>query len=142
MNHYTYIIDLPGHESYHEGDLKFIAKILIKLELDMWMCLFGSCKSNVMFLISLIYTYAKHRTNPYIMRDSYCIIPRMNHYTYIVDLLGHASYPDGALNFISKIPIKLESCVWMFLLGTCKLNVMVLNSLIYMYAKCETNITT
>lgn len=30
----------------------------------------------------------------------------MNHYTFIVDLLGYVGYLEKSLNFIAKIPIK------------------------------------
>lgn len=72
------------------------------------MCLLGSCKINVVVLNAMINIYAKYKINPYSMSESYCIILGMNHYTYIISLIGHATYPKpGALNFIYKIPIKL-----------------------------------
>lgn len=50
--------------------------------------------------------YTKFETKPDNMSDSYCIILEMNHYICIVDLLGHASYLEGSLNFTTKILVK------------------------------------
>ncbi|XP_057849795.1 pentatricopeptide repeat-containing protein At3g26782, mitochondrial isoform X1 [Cryptomeria japonica] len=50
----------------------------------------------------------------------YCIIPTIDHYVCMVDLLGRASCFEGALNFIIKMPIKPDSVVWMSLLGACR----------------------
>ena len=55
-----------------------------------------------------------------LLSESYCIILGMNHYTCMVDLLGHVDYLDKALNFIAKLPIKLELGVWMCLLVVCR----------------------
>jgi len=90
-------------------------------------------------LNALIDIYAKCGTNPYNKKESYCIIIGMNHFTCIISLLGHVGYPEETLNFISNIPIKIELGMWMFLHGSCKLNVVVLNALIYMYEKYRTN---
>ncbi|XP_057848354.2 pentatricopeptide repeat-containing protein At4g02750-like [Cryptomeria japonica] len=54
------------------------------------------------------------------MSDSYCIMPAMDHYACIVDLLGRANYLEESLNFIIKMPIKPDVVVWMCLLGSCR----------------------
>ncbi|XP_057860968.1 pentatricopeptide repeat-containing protein At3g63370, chloroplastic-like [Cryptomeria japonica] len=54
------------------------------------------------------------------MSDTYCIIPTMEHYVCMVDLLGRAGYLEEVLNFFIKMPIKPEVIVWMSLLGSCK----------------------
>ncbi|XP_059067511.1 pentatricopeptide repeat-containing protein At2g22070 [Cryptomeria japonica] len=54
------------------------------------------------------------------MNDSYCIMPTIDHYVCMVDLLGRAGYLDEALKFIIKMPIKPVVVVWTSLLGACK----------------------
>ncbi|XP_057866535.2 pentatricopeptide repeat-containing protein At1g08070, chloroplastic-like [Cryptomeria japonica] len=56
------------------------------------------------------------------MSDSYCIMPKMDHYVCMVDLLGRAGYLEEAFNFIIKMPIKLDTVVWISLLGSCRLH--------------------
>ncbi|XP_057849780.2 pentatricopeptide repeat-containing protein At1g15510, chloroplastic isoform X2 [Cryptomeria japonica] len=53
------------------------------------------------------------------MNDSYCIMPTVDHYVCMVDLLGRAGYLEDALNFIIKMPIK-PNVVWMCLLAGCR----------------------
>ncbi|XP_057870782.1 pentatricopeptide repeat-containing protein At4g02750-like isoform X2 [Cryptomeria japonica] len=54
------------------------------------------------------------------MNDSYCVIPTMDNYVCMVDLLGRAGYLDETLNFIIKMPIKPPAVVWATLLGACR----------------------
>ncbi|KAH9310480.1 hypothetical protein KI387_025515, partial [Taxus chinensis] len=54
------------------------------------------------------------------MHDLYCIMPSMDHYVCMVDLLGRAGYLQDALNFIIKMPIKPDVVVWICLLGACR----------------------
>ncbi|XP_059067676.1 pentatricopeptide repeat-containing protein At2g13600-like [Cryptomeria japonica] len=54
------------------------------------------------------------------MSDTYFIMPTMNHYICMVDLLGRAGFLEEALQFIIKMPIKPDAVVWMCLLGTCR----------------------
>ncbi|XP_057854000.1 pentatricopeptide repeat-containing protein At2g13600 [Cryptomeria japonica] len=54
------------------------------------------------------------------MSDFYCIVPTMDHYVCMVDLLGRAGHLEEALNFIIKMPIKPDVVVWVCLLGCCR----------------------
>ncbi|XP_057826485.2 pentatricopeptide repeat-containing protein At1g09410, mitochondrial-like [Cryptomeria japonica] len=54
------------------------------------------------------------------MIKSYCIMPTMDHYICMVDLLGRAGYLEETLNFIIKMPIKPAVTVWMSFLGACR----------------------
>ncbi|XP_059076662.1 pentatricopeptide repeat-containing protein At1g56690, mitochondrial [Cryptomeria japonica] len=54
------------------------------------------------------------------MSNSYCVIPIMDHYACMVDLLGRAGHLEDALNFIIKMPIKPDVVVWMCFLGACR----------------------
>ncbi|XP_057826384.2 pentatricopeptide repeat-containing protein At4g02750 [Cryptomeria japonica] len=54
------------------------------------------------------------------MRETYCIMPTMDHYICMVDLLGRANYLEEALNIIIKMPIKPALVVWICLLGACR----------------------
>lgn len=44
----------------------------------------------------------------------------MEHYCCIVDLLGRGGLLDEAHDFISKMPIKPDTAIWLSLLGACK----------------------
>jgi len=56
------------------------------------------------------------------MRDYYHIIPTMEHYCCMVDLISRAGKLDEAEGFINKMPIKLDASVWMCLLGACRIH--------------------
>ncbi|XP_057869692.1 pentatricopeptide repeat-containing protein At3g26782, mitochondrial-like [Cryptomeria japonica] len=55
-----------------------------------------------------------------LMSCSYCIMPTIDHYVCMIDLLGRAGYLEEALNFIIKMPIKLDAVAWKCLLGACR----------------------
>lgn len=56
------------------------------------------------------------------MRQSYRIIPRMEHYICMVDLLGREGLLDEARDFIQCIPFKPDVRVWGALLGACRVH--------------------
>ncbi|XP_057870765.2 pentatricopeptide repeat-containing protein At4g02750 isoform X2 [Cryptomeria japonica] len=56
------------------------------------------------------------------MYHYYRIIPEIEHYSCMVDLLGRAGYLEEAQDFINRMPIKPDSTVWGSLLGACRLH--------------------
>eukprot|EP01018_Ginkgo_biloba_P034078 Gb_04445 [translate_table: standard] len=56
------------------------------------------------------------------MSRDYCITPRVEHYTCMVDLLGRAGCLDEAQDFIKKMPLKPDVGVWGALLGACRIH--------------------
>eukprot|EP01018_Ginkgo_biloba_P008711 Gb_07638 [translate_table: standard] len=54
------------------------------------------------------------------MSRDYQIVPRMEHYACMVDLLGRAGHLDEAWDFIKKMPSKPSADVWGSLLGACR----------------------
>ena len=54
------------------------------------------------------------------MSESYGIIPTIDHYVCMVDLLSHAGYLMETLNFIIKMPTKPDAVVCKSLLGVCR----------------------
>eukprot|EP01018_Ginkgo_biloba_P008707 Gb_07635 [translate_table: standard] len=56
------------------------------------------------------------------MSQDYEIIPRMEHYACMVDLLGRAGCLDEAWDFIKKMPLKPSVDVWGSLLGACRVH--------------------
>ncbi|XP_057841168.2 pentatricopeptide repeat-containing protein At4g02750 isoform X3 [Cryptomeria japonica] len=54
------------------------------------------------------------------MTEAHYIIPTMDHYVCMADLLGRVGYLEEALNFIIKMPLKPDVDVWMSLLGVCR----------------------
>ncbi|PIA60176.1 hypothetical protein AQUCO_00400809v1, partial [Aquilegia coerulea] len=56
------------------------------------------------------------------MTKDYSIIPTVQHYTCMVDLLGHSGRLDEAYDLISKMSVKPDTGVWGSLLNSCKLH--------------------
>ncbi|XP_057864657.2 pentatricopeptide repeat-containing protein At4g02750 [Cryptomeria japonica] len=54
------------------------------------------------------------------MSQCYHIVPTMEHYGCMVDLLGRAGQLDKAEDFIKRMPIKPDVTIWRCLLGACK----------------------
>jgi pentatricopeptide repeat protein len=54
------------------------------------------------------------------MTQDYGIVPRMEHYACIVSLLGRIGQLEEAQNFINKMPLKPDACVWGALLSACR----------------------
>ncbi|XP_078174521.1 tetratricopeptide repeat (TPR)-like superfamily protein [Carex rostrata] len=56
------------------------------------------------------------------MQNVHKIVPRMEHYACMVDLLSRSGLLDEATNFIYSMPIKADVLVWRTLLGACKVH--------------------
>ncbi|KAF3783148.1 Pentatricopeptide repeat-containing protein [Nymphaea thermarum] len=56
------------------------------------------------------------------MTCDHSILPKIEHYSCIVDLLGRAGRLDDALNFIRAMPIRPTSGVWGALLAACRVH--------------------
>eukprot|EP01018_Ginkgo_biloba_P030846 Gb_06900 [translate_table: standard] len=56
------------------------------------------------------------------MSRDYCITPMVEHYACMVDLLGRAGRLDEAHDFIKRMPVKPNACVWGALLGACRIH--------------------
>ncbi|KAJ1262138.1 hypothetical protein BS78_09G084700 [Paspalum vaginatum] len=54
------------------------------------------------------------------MQKDHGLIPRMEHYACMVDLLGRSGHIQEALSFINKMPCKADALVWKTLLGACR----------------------
>ena len=54
------------------------------------------------------------------MQKDHGLIPRMEHYACMVDLLGRSGLVKEALDFINEMPWKADALVWKTLLGACK----------------------
>jgi len=55
------------------------------------------------------------------VRD-YRIDPTVQHYTCMVDLLGHCGRLDEAYNLITQMRVMPDACVWGALLNSCKIH--------------------
>ncbi|XP_042504322.1 pentatricopeptide repeat-containing protein At3g16610 [Macadamia integrifolia] len=58
----------------------------------------------------------------YSMNCDFNIIPRMEHYICMVDLLGRGGLLDEAYDFIKKMPFEPDVRVWGALLGACRIH--------------------
>lgn len=56
------------------------------------------------------------------MSTDYNIIPTIEHYSCMVDLLGKAGYLDEAWDFIRTMPFKPDATIWGALLGSCRIH--------------------
>ncbi|XP_047337612.1 pentatricopeptide repeat-containing protein At4g01030, mitochondrial [Impatiens glandulifera] len=54
------------------------------------------------------------------MKSEFNIIPKIEHYSCMVDLLGRAGYLDEAADFIQKMPMAPDGSVWGALLRSCR----------------------
>lgn len=56
------------------------------------------------------------------MEDSYGLVPEMEHYACVVDLLGRVGRLDDVMEFIEMMPIEPNEMVWQTLLGACRVH--------------------
>ncbi|RZC77054.1 hypothetical protein C5167_001185 [Papaver somniferum] len=56
------------------------------------------------------------------MTKEYSLVPKLQHYACIIDLLGRAGQLDQAYQFINEMPIKPDAIVWGALLGACRIH--------------------
>ncbi|KAJ4728140.1 putative Pentatricopeptide repeat-containing protein [Melia azedarach] len=56
------------------------------------------------------------------MSADYSIMPTIEHYSCMVDLLGKAGYLDEAWDFIRTMPFKADATIWGALLGSCRIH--------------------
>ncbi|XP_057419954.1 pentatricopeptide repeat-containing protein At1g08070, chloroplastic [Lotus japonicus] len=54
------------------------------------------------------------------MVDHYSIIPQIEHYGCMADLLGRAGLLDQAVSFVRKMPMEPDAVIWTSLLGACR----------------------
>lgn len=57
-----------------------------------------------------------------LMEDKYGLVPEMEHFACIVDLLGRVGRLSEALEFIKKMPVEPNEMVWQALLGACRVH--------------------
>ncbi|KAL2344627.1 hypothetical protein Fmac_005912 [Flemingia macrophylla] len=55
------------------------------------------------------------------MVDDYSIVPQIEHYGCMVDLLGRAGLIDQAVDFVRKMPMEPDAVIWAALLGACRI---------------------
>lgn len=56
------------------------------------------------------------------MKEKYGIVPRMEHYGCMVDLLGRAGLVKEAYEYIQNMPLQPNAVVWRTLLGACTIH--------------------
>jgi pentatricopeptide repeat protein len=56
------------------------------------------------------------------MMECYQIMPSVEHCACMVDLLGRAGHLDEAQNFVKKMTLEPDACVWGALLGACRIH--------------------
>lgn len=56
------------------------------------------------------------------IKSDYGIVPKIEHYSCMVDLLGRAGYLDEAWDFIETMPIEPDNTIWGTLLGSCQVH--------------------
>lgn len=69
--------------------------------------------------VGLIDEAWKHFTS---MRNNHGIVPRMEHYACMVDLLGRSGLLSEAIEFINSMPFDADALVWRTFLGSCRVH--------------------
>ncbi|KAJ8758487.1 hypothetical protein K2173_000208 [Erythroxylum novogranatense] len=54
------------------------------------------------------------------MADSHSIVPQIEHYGCMVDLLARAGLLNQAVDFVMKMPLEADAVIWTSLLGACR----------------------
>eukprot|EP01018_Ginkgo_biloba_P025680 Gb_11081 [translate_table: standard] len=57
-----------------------------------------------------------------LMCQDHCIVPSMDHYACMIDLLGRAGHLNEAVDFINSMPFEPDASVWGALLGACRIH--------------------
>ncbi|RZC91234.1 hypothetical protein C5167_027296 [Papaver somniferum] len=57
-----------------------------------------------------------------VMTDEYKIVPRIEHFSCMVDLLGRAGNIDEAYNFVKQMPLEPNERIWGALLSACRVH--------------------
>ncbi|KAK9276701.1 hypothetical protein L1049_006237 [Liquidambar formosana] len=55
-----------------------------------------------------------------LMVDNYSIVPQIEHYGCMVDLLARAGLLDRAVDFVREMPMEADAVIWAALLGACR----------------------
>ncbi|VFQ82202.1 unnamed protein product [Cuscuta campestris] len=56
------------------------------------------------------------------MTREYSIVPQIEHYGCMVDLLGRAGHFKQAVEFVQKMPVPPDNVIWTALLGACRIH--------------------
>ncbi|RYQ85540.1 hypothetical protein Ahy_B10g105109 [Arachis hypogaea] len=56
------------------------------------------------------------------MRSDHDIVPRMEHYACMVDLLGRSGLLSEAIEFINSMPFRADALIWRTFLGSCRIH--------------------
>ncbi|KAL6135453.1 hypothetical protein ACLB2K_067681 [Fragaria x ananassa] len=56
------------------------------------------------------------------MHQQHGIVPRMEHYACMVDLLGHSGSLVEAIEFINSMPFEADALIWRTFLGACRVH--------------------
>lgn len=57
-----------------------------------------------------------------LMQDKYRLVPKIQHYGCIVDLLGRAGHLEEAVNVIRNMPLEADAIVWKAILSACTIH--------------------
>lgn len=58
----------------------------------------------------------------HLMEGTYGVVPEMEHYACVVDLLGRVGRLNDAMEFIGRMPIEPNEMIWQTLLGACRIH--------------------
>lgn len=83
-----------------------------------FLCLLSACSRNV----DLVEMGCLHFKS---MRDDHDILPKVEHYNSVLDLLGHAGWLNQAEDLLETIPCEENTVGWTSLLNSCKRHVSV-----------------
>ncbi|KAL0291309.1 UNVERIFIED_CONTAM: Pentatricopeptide repeat-containing protein, partial [Sesamum angustifolium] len=110
---------LSGH-AYHGSvadalwHFKRMEQMHIKPNSVTLLCVLSACSHAGLVKEGLQYFWS--------MEKSYGLVPEMEHYASVVDLLGRVGRLNEAFEFIMKMPIEPDEMVWQTLLAACRIH--------------------
>ncbi|XP_061360477.1 pentatricopeptide repeat-containing protein At3g57430, chloroplastic-like [Gastrolobium bilobum] len=114
---WTAIISTYAQHGLVEDALQLFRKMeqsVVKVNAVTLLCILFACSHGGMVEDGLEIFYQ--------MEDTYGVVPEMEHYACVVDLLGRVGQLDEAVEFISRMPIEPNEMVWQTLLGACRIH--------------------
>ncbi|XP_054815679.1 putative pentatricopeptide repeat-containing protein At1g56570 [Prosopis cineraria] len=114
---WTAIISAYAQHGLVKGALQFFRKMVqcgAKPNAVTLLCVIFACSHGGMVEEGLNFFHQ--------MEEIYGVVPEMEHYACVVDLLGRVGQLNEAMEFIGMMPIKPNEMIWQTLLGACRVH--------------------
>ncbi|XP_057865522.1 pentatricopeptide repeat-containing protein At2g13600 [Cryptomeria japonica] len=110
---------IAGYAQHGEGEetlnlFEQMQKVGMKPNHVTFLCVLSACSHAGLVCEGQHYFYS--------MCQDYGLVPRVEHYACVVDLLGRSGYLVEAEEFIEKMPLKPNAGLWKALLAACRIH--------------------